>query len=397
MVRPGELELLSNAADGIWRDRPYTILVDSAQLESGEAMSDDFKKTAAVEVEAFKNELRRRSPGVDVDKLTDEDLLREVMNTVGKKGKLGEGVRCVVSVSMLTEGWDANTVTHVLGIRRFGSQLLCEQVVGRGLRRRSYAVNDQDRFEPEYAEVYGVPFAFIPTDRVPGPDKPKLPALEVRALPDRYDLRITFPKLDGYRVEMLEDPAFPDFDHAPRWTLDQGAVAAWTEVRGVAGLAEEHDLDDLRAARPQQVAFHLAREVVRSKLVAMDGAPRSRGCFPSCSTSPGNGCRRCLVLDPGAFPGLLLLPELGNEAAEQIENLIVIQLGNRTELLRPLLRQFDAEGSTDEVRFVTRKPAIPTDQVSGRATSCSTGQPVGTPGRRRWPASSRPIRRWPPT
>ena len=92
------------------------------------------------------------------------------MNTVGKKGKLGEHVRCVVSVSMLTEGWDANTVTHILGIRAFGSQLLCEQVVGRGLRRRSYAVNDDGRFEPEYAEVYGVPFAFIPSDQpVPEP------------------------------------------------------------------------------------------------------------------------------------------------------------------------------------------------------------------------------------
>src|SRR5206468_4912623 len=116
------------------------------------------------EIETFKSEYRRRNPGADVDKLTDEDLLREVMNTVGKVGKLGEHVRCVVSVSMLTEGWDANTVTHILGIRRFGSQLLCEQVVGRGLRRRSYAVNDEGRYEPEYAEVYGVPFAFIPTD-----------------------------------------------------------------------------------------------------------------------------------------------------------------------------------------------------------------------------------------
>ena len=84
------------------------------------------------------------------------------MNTVGKPGKLGEHIRCVVSVSMLTEGWDANTVTHILGVRAFGTQLLCEQVVGRGLRRMSYAVNEQERFEPEYAEVYGVPFSFIP-------------------------------------------------------------------------------------------------------------------------------------------------------------------------------------------------------------------------------------------
>ena len=75
--------------------------------------------------------------------LTDEDLLREVMNTVGKAGKLGEHVNCVVSVSMLTEGWDANTVTHILGVRAFGTQLLCEQVVGRGLRRMSYAANER--------------------------------------------------------------------------------------------------------------------------------------------------------------------------------------------------------------------------------------------------------------
>ena len=78
--------------------------------------------------------------------LTDEDLLREVMNTVGKAGKLGEHVKCVVSVSMLTEGWDANTVTHVLGVRAFGTQLLCEQVVGRALRRMSYAANERRPF-----------------------------------------------------------------------------------------------------------------------------------------------------------------------------------------------------------------------------------------------------------
>ena len=166
VLRPGYLDLLSNVGDdGLWRGRPRTILVDSAQLESGEAMKDDFKKAAAHEIDVFKSEYRRRNPGADVDKLTDEDLFREVMNTVGKKGRLGEHVRCVVSVSMLTEGWDANTVTHILGIRRFGSQLLCEQVVGRGLRRRSYVAGDDDRFPPEYAEIYGVPFAFMPSDR----------------------------------------------------------------------------------------------------------------------------------------------------------------------------------------------------------------------------------------
>ena len=75
------------------------------------------------------------------------------MNTVGKVGKLGENIKCVVSVAMLTEGWDANTVTHILGVRAFGTQLLCEQVVGRALRRTSYTLNDDGHFNPEYAEV----------------------------------------------------------------------------------------------------------------------------------------------------------------------------------------------------------------------------------------------------
>jgi type III restriction enzyme len=101
--------------------RPNTILVDSLQLESGESMSDDFNKIATREIEEFKAEYRARFPGRYAEDVTDEDLLREVMNTVGKAGKLGEHVRCVVSVSMLTEGWDANTVTHVLGVRAFGT------------------------------------------------------------------------------------------------------------------------------------------------------------------------------------------------------------------------------------------------------------------------------------
>ena len=163
IAQAGQLPIFRNDdGNGAWLHRPNTILVDSQQLESGESMSADFKKIASREIDEFKTEYSARFPGRDSENLTDEDLLREVMNTVGKAGKLGEHVKCVVSVSMLTEGWDANTVTHVLGVRAFSTQLLCEQVVGRALRRMSYAANDQGHFEPEYAEVYGVPFSFIP-------------------------------------------------------------------------------------------------------------------------------------------------------------------------------------------------------------------------------------------
>lgn len=101
--KPGNLALFSNIIDGQPVARPFSILVDSAQLESGEALKDDFKNAAGLEIAKFKAEYRQRNPGADTDKLTDQDLLREVMNTVGKKGKLGADVRCVVSVSMLTE------------------------------------------------------------------------------------------------------------------------------------------------------------------------------------------------------------------------------------------------------------------------------------------------------
>ena len=104
--------------------------------------------------------MRLRGEPRNPDEMTDADILREVMNTVGRPA-LGADIRCVVSVSMLTEGWDANTVTHIMGVRAFGTQLLCEQVVGRGLRRVSYEVDPKTGLFPvEYADVLGVPFSF---------------------------------------------------------------------------------------------------------------------------------------------------------------------------------------------------------------------------------------------
>src|SRR5437763_9603531 len=138
-----------------------TLLIDSTELDSGEALSADFRNCARREIDAFKTALAQRSGQSAAEKISDEDLLREVMNSVGKPGRLGEQVRCVVSVSMLTEGWDANTVTHILGVRAFGTELLCEQVVGRGLRRVSYDPDDNGMLRPaEYANIFGIPFSF---------------------------------------------------------------------------------------------------------------------------------------------------------------------------------------------------------------------------------------------
>ena len=236
IVQAGQLPIFRNDdGKGAWLQRPNSVLVDSQQLESGESMSNEFKKIAAREIEEFKAEYRSRFPGRDVENLTDEDLLREVMNTVGKAGKLGEHVKCVVSVSMLTEGWDANTVTHVLGVRAFGTQLLCEQVVGRGLRRMSYAVDAKGHFSPEYAEVYGVPFSFIPcsgatTDPKPGP----LPT-RVRALESRIDYEITFPRLLGYRYDLADEPLTAKFTDESRLALSTADIPTKTENAPIVG------------------------------------------------------------------------------------------------------------------------------------------------------------------
>ena len=131
--------------------------------------------------------------------------LRRIVDTVGKVGEPGEQVRCVVSVQMLTEGWDANNVTHILGLRAFESQLLCEQVVGRGLRRMDYAPDPETgMLTEEYVDVYGIPFSVIPYKGRPKnakapQDKPKH---RVHAMPERKDLEMRFPIVTGYTFDL---------------------------------------------------------------------------------------------------------------------------------------------------------------------------------------------------
>jgi type III restriction enzyme len=359
-ARKGNLSTLSNVDDeGRWLARPRTVLVDSAQLESGDAMKDDFKVAAHHEIDRFKNEYRRRNPGADIDKITDEDLLREVMNTVGKPGRLGEGVRSVVSVSMLTEGWDANTVTHILGIRRFGSQLLCEQVVGRGLRRRDYTIDETGRFAAEYAEVYGVPFSFIKGEHKVGPSVPKRNVIDVRALAERADLRITFPKLDGYRVELIDEPLIGDFNNPDaRLHVSKTDVATWVQMDPFVGAGSEHSLEEATNTRSQQVAFEIADLLVKRFYAAHDAVERP-WLFPQLVAITREWLAKCVTYEPETKVGHLSVFTRGKHlAAERIFGSVVRQVGNQKERLVPLMRRVDAEGSTDDVRFYTRKVVI---------------------------------------
>lgn len=187
----------------------------------------------------------------------------------------GRDIRCIVSVAMLAEGWDANTVTHIVGLRPFGSQLLCEQVVGRALRRRSYALQDDGLFAEETAKVFGVPFELIPFRVSKGVDpKPPKEANHIFSVPERESFEITFPIVEGYFSPRTFDVSI-DWAQIPQLTIDPMEIP--TSVQLTPLVAPEGSLakygpgdhpvltvaDWRKRYRQQQVAFNLAREVCR--------------------------------------------------------------------------------------------------------------------------------------
>lgn len=381
---PGKLDLFSNVGEGVWSARPHTILVDSEQLESGEAMSQDFKKIARQEIDQFKLEYKQRFPGRSVENLTDEDLLREVMNTVGKQGKLGEQIRCVVSVSMLTEGWDASTVTHILGVRAFGTQLLCEQVIGRGLRRMSHATTFQEVecggktttiecYEPEYAEVYGVPFSFIPCAGATKMPKERLTPTRVRALEERAAHEITFPRVTGYRYVLPDESVKAEFNDDSRMVLSTEVMPSKTQVASIIGQEEWHTLEDLLQRRVQEVDFLVASRLLGKYFKDADDSPKP-WLFPRLLQITREWREGWVQLKDNCFPQMLLLVQHADEAVEKLYRAIVKADTGKTTLL-PILAAYDPIGSTKYVNFDTTKPVFSTS-----ADKCHVSHVVGDTG-----------------
>ena len=355
--KKGALGLFNNVGiDGNPLPRMKTLLIDSEQLDSGESMSDDFKKAAATEIQVFKDEMRVRFPDKDVSKLTDEDLLREVMNTVGKKGHLGEQVKCVVSVSMLTEGWDTNNVTHILGVRAFGTQLLCEQVVGRGLRRSSYDLDQEGpnagHFTPEYADVFGVPFAFAAESDVVSLNQRK-PQDRVRALDERAHLAVTFPRVRSYTVKIPDEKLVANFDENSRFTIEPHHAPPITDQQGIVGEGVLITLDELKKHRINEVVFHLAAET--SKLFAYeDGSiPASR--FRDLVPITRMWLKDYLICLGETFPQYTLWKPIAAIAAEKIRMACGPNPVDQPEIYIPIVDKFTPEGSSFYVDFLTRK------------------------------------------
>ena len=352
----GRLELFRNFDEyGNPLPRPNTLLIDSEQLESGEALDDNFRGMAADEIERFRREIVERTGDQrQAEGLTDQDLLREVMNTVGKHGRLGESVRCVVSVSMLTEGWDANTVTHVLGVRAFGTQLLCEQVIGRALRRESYDLNDEGFFDVRYADVLGIPFDFT-AKPVIAPPQPPRETVHVKAMrPERDELEITFPRVEGYRVELPEERLTAKFNEDSILELTPDLVGpSKTKNSGIIGEAVDLDLEHLEDMRPSTVLFHVAKRLLYTKWRDPGEEPKLH-LFGQLKRITKEWIDTCLVCKGGTYPAQLMYQEFADMACERITAGITRSLEG-TRPIKALLDAYNPTGSTRHVNFNTSR------------------------------------------
>ena len=314
----GHLELFRNYdQNGNPMPRMNTLLIDSQQIESGEALDPNFRKLAEAEIEQFRREKAQREGSASSEAISDSELLREVMNTVGKAGRLGEQIRCVVSVSMLTEGWDTNTVTHILGVRAFGTQLLCEQVVGRGLRRLSYDLNEEDKFSVEYADILGIPFDFA-TEPVKVKKKPPKPVTRIFAVKERAALSIHFPRVAGYRTELADERFDAHFTPDSRLELTPELVGPCTaRLEGIVG--EGHDIspESLDEMRPGAVAMHLSKRLVERHF--RDGDALSPyHLVGKLQPITRRWIRDCLSLKGGTKIGMLTFAEIADKAADLI-------------------------------------------------------------------------------
>ncbi|RUQ28884.1 MAG: restriction endonuclease [Candidatus Competibacteraceae bacterium] len=335
--------------------RPRTLLIDSEQLESGDALDDHFRGMAADEIERFRREIVERTGDPrQAENISDQDLLREVMNTVGKAGRLGDSIRCVVSVSMLTEGWDASTVTHVLGVRAFGTQLLCEQVIGRALRRQSYDLNEDGLFSVEYADVLGIPFDFT-AKPVVAPPQPPRETIQVKAIrPDRDPLEIRFPRVQGYRVELPEDRLTAEFNADSVLELTPDLVGpSITKNAGIIGQDVDLNLVHTGDMRHSTLLFHLTQRLIYTKWRDPGEEPKLY-LFGQLKRIAKQWLDTCLVCKGGTYPAQLMYQALADMACERITAGITRALiGERP--IKAVLDPYNPTGSTAHVNFNTSK------------------------------------------
>ena len=274
--------LFSNYTDAIQtelRNDPHTIIVHS-KMEDGEAATGETGRQIREIAAAY-----RRNPNYG---FTDDDkseyIIRRVMNTVGRHRQPGEHVRCVISVNMLTEGWNTKTVTHLLGFRKFGSSLLCEQVAGRTLRRVTNDFQDEQDllFKPEYAQIFGIPFPQYEEPEEEGPvPKPSLPPVLMEPLESQRKFRIEWPNIvklqrpgSHQAIQVRTKPGGPDETHTVIDVLPETAISEGITGPHVEMTSDAHETKGTflyRAAR--EVVRTIEKETEQQALTEQPGQP----------------------------------------------------------------------------------------------------------------------------
>jgi type III restriction enzyme len=353
---PGRLALFRNQDEyGNPLPTPRTLLIDSEQLESGEALDKTFRELNADAIERFRRDIVQRTGDQQAgENISDQDLLREVMNTVGKQGQLGESIRCVVSVSMLTEGWDANTVTHILGVRAFGTQLLCEQVVGRGLRRQSYDLNDEQLLNVEYADILGIPFDFTAKPVVAPPIKPRETVRVHAVRPDRDALEIVFPRVEGYRIELPEERLSAVFDRNSVLDLTPDLIGP-TETRnqGIVGAPVDLTVEHLDEMRRSTILYRLTHRLL-DQFRDPGGDPKYF-LFGQLKRIAREWLEGGYLRCTGTREAQVLYPQILDMACNRISRAITAAMvGERP--IKAVLNPYNPTGTTRHVNFTTSKP-----------------------------------------
>jgi type III restriction enzyme len=344
---------------------------------------EDFKPTVRIDSKLLE---KAESGDPNVSKQDAAEQLRQLVATVGVPGKPGEQVRCVVAVAMLNEGWDAHNVTHILGLRAFGSQLLCEQVVGRGLRRMDYDVDPETgRLPEEYVDIYGVPFSLIPfkgrpTQASAPEDKPKN---HVRALPERVAYQIEFPVVEGYVFALRRNVITADIDAVEPLRIEPEIEPTSVFVkprvgyeRGAPSLAgpgqfEEQDRHAYyQSTHLQTIEFEIARQIVATLVgnggqnPARDGAPKMplqsrHQLFPQVLRLV------CAYVDRridfrGVDPRELGQQKYLERVIERLVDAIRPDESQGEPPLLPIPNRYKPTGTTADVDFTTTRPCFTT-------------------------------------
>ena len=376
----GHFQTFSNYQNGIPKQKPPTLIIDSEAVDNAsDTIDEEFKRVFGDEIEAFRKEYATVHGSGSADRLTEGDILREVVNTVGKPGMLGGHIRCVVSVSMLTEGWDANTVTHVCGVRAFGSQLLCEQVAGRALRRMSYELRRYDattgeelpedskktkgvveKFPPEYAHIIGVPFKTFKGGSAPAPVPPK-PKTIVKALQERRMYEIRFPNIEGYRTATPDGKMKADYSGHSKFRLNFNEIPTETTLGTAVGNRQVVLKSDYHGLRDAQVVYELTRRLIHYKFRDKVGGSQFQ-LFGQLKKIVGQWYDSQIEI-------------LGGDGKEEQKRLVVFWDGKETseniydgirkahaqdERITGILNHYNPEGSTAHVFGSTTKPVYPT-------------------------------------